>query len=299
MEIRELASSPRVMRAAMDASRIIPEGVGHGLAGFAAGLVSRIKPTVFDIVQANVNQVLGPDTGRKTIEETAREVFDTAIRGYFDLYRAIRLPHEKMISLVDIPEESRQVARSLWNRDGGAILVFPHLGNFDLGGHAIANLLPEMQLFTLPDPPPGFQLANDIRRRTGIHVTPLSSSALRQAIKLLRRGGIVSIAGDRPVSEIDEPVTFFGQPARVPSGHIRLALKTGAVVSMAYSIFSPETKQHTMILEPPIELIRTGDRDEDAVVNMRRVLDELERIIATWLDQWQMFVPVWPELLEA
>lgn len=299
MDLKDLASSPRAMKTAMKVSGLVPEGAGHGLAGLAAGLVARIKPTVYDVVQANVNQVLGPETGRKTLEETVREVFDSALRGYFDLFRAIRLPREKMISLVDIPEESRQVARSLWNRDGGAVLVFPHLGNFDLAGQAAAHLLPEMQLFTLPNPPPGFQLANEIRRRTGVHVTPLSSTALRQAIKLLRRGGIVSVAGDRPVSELDEPVSFFGRPARVPSGHIRLALQTGAVVSMAYSVFSPETQRHTMILEPPMELIRTGDRAQDAVVNMRHVLDELERIIATWLDQWQMFVPVWPELPEA
>jgi KDO2-lipid IV(A) lauroyltransferase len=152
-----------------------------------------------------------------------------------------------------------------------------------------------MQLFTLPNPPPGFQIANEIRRRTGVHVTPLSSTALRDAIKLLRRGGIVSVAGDRPVSDLDEPVSFFGRPARVPSGHIRLALQTEAVISMVYSVFSPETNRHTMIFEPPMELIRTGDRKVDSAANLRRVLDELERIIAAWLEQWQMFVPVWPE----
>jgi hypothetical protein len=32
---------------------------------------------------------------------------------------------------------------------------------------------------------------------------------------------------------------------------------------------------------------------------MRQVLDGLESIIRRWVGQWQMYVPVWPEPLEA
>ena len=107
------------------------------------------------------------------------------------------------------------------------------------------------------------------------------------------------MAGDRPVSELDEPISFFGRPARVPSGHVRLALKTDATVAVAYCVLSSETKKYTAHLEPPMDMIRTGDRDEEVLLNMQRILEELERIIRRWPEQWQMFVPVWPELLEA
>jgi lauroyl/myristoyl acyltransferase len=46
-----------------------------------------------------------------------------------------------------------------------------------------------------------------------------------------------------------------------------------------------------------MEMSRTGSRDEDLRLNMQRILDALERIIRDWPEQWQMFVPVWPELL--
>ena len=226
---------------------------------------------------------------------TTRGVFYTAIRGYYDLFRALQLPGAGIASQVDIPEATKAVARSLWEREGGAVIVFPHLGSFDLAGHAMAPYLPEMQLLTLPDPPAGFQMLNESRRVTGVKITPLSSAALRQAIKLLRRGGVVSVAGDRPVSDRDDPSLFFGRPARVPSGHVRLALRTGAVVSIAYSVLSPETQRYTAHIEPPMEMLRTGNREEDVQVNMRRTLEELEGLIRRWAEQWQMFVPVWPE----
>ena len=54
-----------------------------------------------------------------------------------------------------------------------------------------------------------------------------------------------------------------------------------------------------MHLEPPIEMAHTGNRDEDLRLNMERVLNSLEAVIRSWPEQWQMFVPVWPELLMA
>lgn len=281
----------------MLASQHMPEGAGHRLAWWLSGLVCRLKPAVYGIVQANLGQVLGPDTDQRTVEQTVRRVFHTNLRGYFDLFRAIRLPREELLALIDVPEEARALAGSLAQGNRGSVMVFPHLGNFDLGGQAIASLVPEIQLLTLPDPPPGYQLANELRQRGGVRVTPLSAAALRQAIETLRRGGTVSVAGDRPVSDLDEPVPFFGRPARLPSGHVRLALKTGAIMVVVCCVLPPETQRYTVQIQSPVEMVRTGDRDRDVQVNMRQVLDSLEGIIHRWVGQWQMFVPVWPELL--
>jgi lauroyl/myristoyl acyltransferase len=295
-DLHHVASSPLAMRMGMFLGRHTPQRIGHRLAWWAAGAICRLKPAVYEIVRSNLRQVLGPGSDEQELARTARGVFYTAICGYFDLFRALQLPEVEIAGQVDVPEETKAVARSLREREEGAVIVFPHLGSFDLAGHAMASYVPEVQLLSLPDPPAGFEMLNESRRLTGISVTPLSSTALRQAIKLLRRGGVVSVAGDRPVSELDDPTLFFGRPARVPSGHVRLALKTGAVVSIAYCVLSPETQRYTVYLEPPMEMIRTGNREEDVQVNMRRILEELERLIRRWADQWQMFVPVWPEL---
>jgi KDO2-lipid IV(A) lauroyltransferase len=70
-------------------------------------------------------------------------------------------------------------------------------------------------------------------------------------------------------------------------------------VAVAYTIFSPERNRYAMHIEPPMELVRTGNLEQDVKLNTRRVLDILEGIIRRWPEQWMMFVPVWPELLEA
>ena len=298
MNLQSIASNPRSIQLGMWFSRHAPERVGHRLSWWAADVVCRAKPTVYRIVQANLSQVLGPDAQGQALERSVRQVFYTAVRGYFDLFRALQLPREELEAMVDFPEQARTFARSLWNRKGGSVLVFPHLGNFDIAAQAIGSYLPEPQVLTLPDPSPGFQLTNELRKRTGVEVTPLSASALRQAIKRLRRGGLVSVAADRPVSDLDEPIPFFGRLARVPSGHIRLALKTNALVVVACCFLSPKTGKYTVHIEPPLEMLRTGDREEEVELNMRRVLDVMETVIRRWTWQWQMFVPVWPIPLE-
>ena len=108
---------------------------------------------------------------------------------------------------------------------------------------------------------------------------------------------MVAIAGDRPVSDLDDAIPFFGRPARVPSGHVRLALQAGAPVIVGYSPRLAETGRPTLHLDPPLEMIRTGNREEEVRINMQRVLQALEAPIRRWPDQWQMFVPVWPECL--
>jgi len=299
-DIRDIAASPRTLHLGITLSRLMPPPMGDRMAWLAAGLIARLKPRVFEIVLTNLGQVLDSSgVEGKSLEQVARQVFYTAIRSSYDLYRSLQLPHEKLLKLVEFSEQARDITRSLLEQKIGSVIVFPHLGSFDLGGLATAAFLPDLQVLTLPDPPPGFEMVNEIRKTHGTEVTPLSPTALRQAIKRLRRGGTVSIAGDRPVSDLDEPVPFFGRPARVPSGHVRLALKTNAVIVPAYCILCPDRKHYQMRFEEPMEMIRTGDREQDVQVNMRRVLDALEGIIRRWPGQWQMFVPVWPKLLEA
>jgi KDO2-lipid IV(A) lauroyltransferase len=299
MNLADIAGNPGLMRLGMSLARYLPPVVGHGLATIAARTVGSLRPGVYHIVRANLSQVLGPGANPQLLGQKVCEVFNTTLRGYYDLYRLVQLPREAMAQAVHIPETSRAVMRCMWKAARGTVLILPHLGNFDLGGQATAGSLPELQLMTLPNPNPGHQVDNEIRRRTGINVTPLDSAALRQAIRLLRRGGVVGIAGDRPVSELDELVSFFGRPARVPSGHVRLALKTGADLAFGYCVWTPETRGYTMWFEGPMDLVRATDREEEIRINVQRVVDRLEAIIRPWLGQWQMYVPVWPELLEA
>lgn len=298
MKSIDLFANPRIMALGMFWSRHVPEKLTYRLARWVAGALCRAKPPVYNTVRNNLEQVLGPGTSAATLIQAVRGVFYTLMRSTYDLYRLTQRVHEELIRSVEFPASDQAIVQDVLNSGRGTVLVSLHLGNFDLGAQVFAAHFPGIQLLSLPNPRPGFQFANELRRRSGIEVTPLSLAALREARQRLRAGGTVALLADRPVSELDPPVTFFGRPAHMPSGHVRLALRSGAQVLIVYCVLASEAHGYALHVEPPVELVHASDPEDAVRINVRRVLDILETLIRRWPEQWQMFVPVWPELSE-
>jgi KDO2-lipid IV(A) lauroyltransferase len=297
MSLFGFVTDPRTIRLATALSQRIPAGVAYRGAWWLAGLAARVGPAPVRILRANVGQVLGPGRDEE-VKRVTRRALANFLRGYYDLFRAANLPQEQLTALVQVPAWALDELRVGRAAGRGILFVFPHVGNFDLAAQAMAAYVPHVQVLTLPDPSPGFQRLNEMRSRSGAEITPLSPAALRQAFRTLRQGGAVATGGDRPVSELDKPIAFFGRPARVPSAAVRLALKTAALVVVIAAVWDAERGEYALDIQPLLEMERTGDEEVDLALNMRRVLDALERVIRRWVDQWFMFVPVWPELME-
>jgi KDO2-lipid IV(A) lauroyltransferase len=96
---------------------------------------------------------------------------------------------------------------------------------------------------------------------------------------------------DRAITGVGERVPFFGRPALLPSAHVALALRTGAVLLPAFA--HREGNVLHAAFEPELELVRTGDRDADIRDGVRRWAAVLEPQIRVAPEQWSVFEPVW------
>lgn len=287
-------SSRIVTGTGMFLSKHLPPFIGHGIAGLIAGLINWLKPDFYWILHANLRQVVGPEVDEKTLHQTVRQVFRNNARNDYDLWHLVARGPEAIRAAVHIPPDAWTHVEQAQQRDKGVIIVGTHTGNFDLSILALAAHGQEVQILGLAAPPAGgFDLMDQLRGRTGAHLTPISPQTLREAISRLRAGGIVLTGVDRPVGSIEQLIEFFGRPAPLPTGHVRLALKTDAVILIAGPYHDPQIG-NVVHLSPPLEMIRTGDRNEDLRVNLRRVTGWLEEFIRTRPEQWAMFIPVWP-----
>ena len=293
--LQRFLSSRPVTGVGMFVSQCVPPSIGHGVAGLIAGLINWLKPDVYWIVHANLRQVVGPRVDEGTLHGLVRQVFHNNARNNYDLWRLVGRGAEALRAAVHLPPDTWTHIEQARRRGKGMILVGTHTGNFNLSILALAVYGLEVQVLGLAVPPAGgFDLMDQMRADLGVHLTSISLPTLRKAIVRLRAGGAVATGVDRPVSSAGPPVEFFGRPAPLPTGHVRLALKTDAAILVTGPY--RDTQGRTVLsLSPPLEMLRTGDPGEDLRVNLRRVTAWLEKYIRARPEQWAMFVPVWPE----
>lgn len=295
--LQRFLGSRLVTGAGMALSRYAPVWMGHAVARLIAEAINTFKPGVYWIVYANLRQVLGKETSEKALHRTVQQVFRHNARNNYDLWHAVAHGPQEIQKGVHIPPEAWANLDRALQRGKGAIIVGTHTGNFDLGILALAARGHEVQVLGLAAPPAkGFTLMDEMRRKSGIRITPASVQAIREAIQRLRSGGIVLTGVDRPMGNATEArVPFFGRPALLPTGHVRLALKTDAAILVASPSYHPDQRRTVVNISPPLVMERTGDPEKDLKLNLQRVTEWVERSIRHQPGQWALFLPVWPD----
>ena len=173
------------------------------------------------------------------------------------------------------------------------MVCMAHLSNFNLAGLAFALNGVALQLLSASMKGGGFELINRLRSRGMLEDTPIGAAALKSAVRRLRDGGAVITGVDWPLQGWERAkLPFFGRPAHLPTGHVRLALMGNARLLPVRIGWQP-TRGYFVETDTPIEPECVGDRDADILHNARRVLAVLERWIGAQPEQWLMYHPVW------
>ena len=294
MRIQDLISSKPVTQLGLFIGQHMPRWLGYGLARVASNLIARRQPGIYWTVRANLRQVLGPDADDATLHEMARHVFYHAGQTYYDFFHAIGWPAEALAQAVHIPKEALDQFRAEMARGRGVLMLSTHMSNFDLAGLSIGARGLPIQLLSLADPEGGFHILNYLRTKSGHEITPITPQSLRAAIRRLKGGGIVATGADRPIPQDRELVEFFGRPAYLPVGPVRLALMTGASVFVGSCFHDPDRGYYIEVVGP-VEMVRSDDRQGDILANARRLAILLEEHVRVHPEQWMMFHPIWPE----
>ena len=270
----------------------MPRRFGLPLSSLAGRLAADLNPTQRRIVESNLRRVLGPNVDPDRVRAVARRVFQNSARNYFDFFRLPHLGLDELAGLIRVHHESR-----FWDalRQGdGVVLTSAHLGTFDAAAQILAARHVEVLVLVEPlDPPELLDLVAGIRRSHGLRIEAVGSHSLRQALQFLRDGKVVVVFSDRAIQGHGETVDFFGEPARLPTGALELALRTGAALLPAFAVRLP-TDRFAVFVEPVLPLVRTGHRHHDVRVNLATLRDVLERYIRAYPDQWLVFQPIWP-----
>lgn len=176
----------------------------------------------------------------------------------------------------------------------GAIIVSPHLGNWELLVFAWSALREPISYLARPlDNPLLEELTVSLRTRFGNR--PINkTNAVAMAIRILRDGGTLGILADvnaHPKEGVFVP--FFGVPACTSTGPAMLAIRTNSVIVPLCGVWDKVKRcyvaRHGQIIEPP----STGDRHRDIQTITAAFTAEIEKMVRAYPDQWLWFHKRW------
>jgi len=242
-------------------------------------------------------------TGLRNVERLVISTYCKYSLNWTDVMLMMRLKGEKLFSLIGRTSSGTPLDDAL-ARGTGAILISPHLGNWELGGLGLADLGYKLNVLTFREPD---EKVNELRERVRgergigfIYVDRYDTSplAIIEAVNALRRNEVVALLGDRDGSSHTMTLDFFGRPAQIPLGAAYLSLASGAPV---IPVFVPlEGTRYSTLMEEPIHF-RGGHKDHPEAIRagIEQLVAVFEIYIRRYPDQWYNFFPYWDENLKS
>jgi KDO2-lipid IV(A) lauroyltransferase len=236
-------------------------------------------------------------TDRRDVERLVFSTFCTYAHNWCDVMLMMRLTGNRLQAMIGRRGNPGPLDHAL-AQGNGAILVSPHLGNWELGGLGLADLGYKVNVLTFREPDEKVnELRETMRVERGIgfiyvdrHDT--SPLAIIEAINALRRNEIVALLGERDGSSNTIRMELFGRPADFPVGSAYLSLASGAPV---IPVFVPlEKGNYATLMEEAIYFQgRHGRHAESIQEGMRRLVAVFELYIRRYPDQWYNFFDFW------
>jgi lauroyl/myristoyl acyltransferase len=276
----------------------IPPRLTYALAS-ALGLIAWLlagkarRQATKNMVHVLGRQVQETRAGRRKLRRTVQGMFVHTMRNYLELFTLQSLSPEKILHNIHATGQEHLDAALAQGK--GVIMFAAHQGPFDyvtqyLGIKGYDVTIPVEHLKDQRM----LNLILDLRRSHGVQYLPLTGSTpMRTFVRKLRDNKIVLIATDRAIEGQSVETDFFGAPARLPVGPVRLAQRTGAALVGASCYRMPQGPAIGQWL--PLSLEMTDEQRTNTDSLMRAIVGNIEDIIRKHPEQWLAFSSIWLE----
>ncbi|MBI3594673.1 MAG: lysophospholipid acyltransferase family protein [Nitrospirae bacterium] len=183
--------------------------------------------------------------------------------------------------------EGEENLKRAFSRKKGIVFVTAHFGNWELMGITLAIKGYPTQVIAAPLYDARLdRMMSRYRLLHGVQtITRGGERGPRRILSALKNNQILGLLIDQDIDAEGVFVEFFNRKAFTPSGAASLALKSGAAVILGF-INRDEDNRHKVVLEGPLELVRSTDLKQDIYDNTALFTKAIEEKIRKHPDQW-------------
>jgi len=242
------------------------------------------------LIKKNISIVLKKSITDPEIHRIAISIFVNWGKNIVDFLKYKVVSIEKLKQRIKL-EGLKNLDKAL-EKGKGVIIFTSHIGNFEWGismlgikGYKIWGL----SLFRKS------KMTNKFfeLKRLSKGVKTLYINKMLHVLKLLKNNEIVAVPSDwDSTGKSARPFDFFGRKANLPTGALRLALRSGAVLVPCF-IWRDGKYTHRQVIGEPVELELSGEKEELVEKNMEKIIPIMEKYIREHIVEWELFHDIW------
>lgn len=165
----------------------------------------------------------------------------------------------------------------------GTVVLFPHLGNWELAGIILAKHYSPTVMYRPPKTKMFDNFIRQARERRGSKLVPTNSSGVRALFKTLKSRGVIFILPDQvPPRSLGKFAPFFGEETLTMTLATSLIQRTGAKAVCCYCKRQPDG-----IYELVFREVDDGIYDADCKAAVAGLNKSVERCIMECPEQYQ------------
>lgn len=280
-----------LFRIAAGCAGILPWSLVQGLGAVAGWLAGRAFHVREDVVNENLARAY-PDRTAAWRARVARASYRHLGRAAAMTFRLSRMKPRQILALTSV--EGRELLADPVARGEGAILVTGHLGNWEVGGGALACRDLPLDVVARPQNNPLFDSALvRARQRLGMNVI-FRQNSVHVLLRSLSKGRVVVLLGDQNAHAGGLMVDYFGEPASTARGAALLALRSGAPLVLGVALHDPAAAVPYRVILEPVTIARTGILARDVEALTRAHVAALERHVKRHPEQYLWQHRRWP-----
>ena len=175
-----------------------------------------------------------------------------------------------------------------------AVLISGHFSNWEIMAAAIVHLGVDCQITYRAANNPGIdRRIIEGRRRYGVKLlAPKGGDGSREILDAMKAGQSVAFLNDQKFNGgVTAP--FFGRPTQTAPGPTRMALRFDAPI-IPMSVQRTRGARFRVVVHPPLEFLRTGDRQEAIRAGVEAVNAFMEARVRERPTEWFWVHKRWP-----